>query len=1158
MNKQRRTSNINNIVRYDTSGNVSLPAGLTVEGLDAGFVKSDANGLFSVDTAAYVTLSSLLTGYVIGTNVPLAATDSILQAFGKIQSQINNIPSVNMYNSNGTLTGIRTINTGGFDLIYTGTDTAVAGYARFIQMTPTLIASANSDNLIGLDVNPTFTPGAFTSVKRWGTRTRSLWINHENWNAATANPALYIGDDTTAAFYVQPGIPSTGISATQLFMRGNNPGLGLWYFTLEADYNVTFTAGPYVENMYFKMGSSNIMTLTQSGTNLVGSLVGNTLRTRNSFSGSYTQNGTVFSNFSQTFDGASAGGNTLYMGQSNIEVTGGSTTVQTQGIDIEQHIKLSGGTSRISASNYILQYRGYSGDISTNSGNVMLGISISTGHNKSDTTTSIVTGGVTGNAANIFNYVGTINNAYGYSSTLNATTSASHKSSTITNYISFRSTAVIGATSGTSTATITNYYGIYLDTPVVRLTGSIGSRWGIYAPDVLMNHHINGSLLIGTATPSTYMLDVSGTARVTGGILINNQSVLTYGASGSILIGEGASVPSLPNSSMIAIGNNAKVSMTINYVGGGVAIGKDAEVSNYGVAIGGDTKINAGVNINSGNLLAKNGVFLNASMGSVPTTASVIINGTATNTGGANAGASVTIAGSNFGDGSVAIAAMVPSGEKGVFVVGQPNDNNNFGDDVTAISNVYFGSGISRTKADGTTQRTGYGWPYAINGSGARGTDFAGGNITIAGGKGTGTGTSGDVIFSTATPTSTGTTLQTLTNRVWIKGQNGNVGIGASPNASYKLDVQGIVAAVNAMYINSASDALFYFQKNGANKWRIGNADVSNLNYFQLYDSVSNLERIRWNNNSTATFTSDFTFVGNTNAPVTVQSTQPTFLVEAIGATNSVNIDLKPSGGANATIRNISGSSIEFHTGSTATERVRIAINGNVGINNNDPAQKLSVSGNAQINHAYSHAAGVYTSGLFSYTNVSTAVGPSYTAGMFYGAFQSYYRNEFEGGATIPNSVLQGSQFNGTNVRFVNANTAITMTQGSGGAVRAYTNQILQFSFDNAQTSCSVSHVAGIQILAPYYQGANNPTISNYYGLLLNDSAEYTASLTITKRWAIYQNGASDNSYFKGKVIIGNTDAVGSSPLNVKNLPTSSAGLSTGDIWNDAGTLKIV
>jgi hypothetical protein len=97
-----------------------------------------------------------------------------------------------------------------------------------------------------------------------------------------------------------------------------------------------------------------------------------------------------------------------------------------------------------------------------------------------------------------------------------------------------------------------------------------------------------------------------------------------------------------------------------------------------------------------------------------------------------------------------------------------------------------------------------------------------------------------------------------------------------------------------------------------------------------------------------------------------------------------------------------------------------------------------------------------------------------------------------------------------------------------------------------------------MQILAPYYQGANNPTITNYYGIVLNDSAEYTASLSITNRWAIYQDGASDNNYFKGKVVIGSTNTVGVSRLNVKGLPTSASGLVTGDVWSDAGTLKIV
>lgn len=48
----------------------------------------------------------------------------------------------------------------------------------------------------------------------------------------------------------------------------------------------------------------------------------------------------------------------------------------------------------------------------------------------------------------------------------------------------------------------------------------------------------------------------------------------------------------------------------------------------------------------------------------------------------------------------------------------------------------------------------------------------------------------------------------------------------------------------------------------------------------------------------------------------------------------------------------------------------------------------------------------------------------------------------------------------------------------------------------------------------------------------------------------------ADNS-INGKVMIG-TKTAGGSKLRVVGLPTSSAGLSAGDIWNDAGTLKIV
>jgi hypothetical protein len=63
MNRQRRTANINNVLTYDSVGNSTLIANLTVEGLTgAGFVKADVNGLLSVDTT--VITGTALSGQV--------------------------------------------------------------------------------------------------------------------------------------------------------------------------------------------------------------------------------------------------------------------------------------------------------------------------------------------------------------------------------------------------------------------------------------------------------------------------------------------------------------------------------------------------------------------------------------------------------------------------------------------------------------------------------------------------------------------------------------------------------------------------------------------------------------------------------------------------------------------------------------------------------------------------------------------------------------------------------------------------------------------------------------------------------------------------------------------------------------------------------------
>lgn len=101
MNKQRRTSNINNIVTYDTLKNVTVPANLTVKGItQAGFVKSDGNGLFSVDTTAYQAALPSQTGQ----GGKFLTTDGSALSWGTVST-------ANIYTDNGVLTGNRTVGT---------------------------------------------------------------------------------------------------------------------------------------------------------------------------------------------------------------------------------------------------------------------------------------------------------------------------------------------------------------------------------------------------------------------------------------------------------------------------------------------------------------------------------------------------------------------------------------------------------------------------------------------------------------------------------------------------------------------------------------------------------------------------------------------------------------------------------------------------------------------------------------------------------------------------------------------------------------------------------------------------------------------------------------------------------------------------------------
>jgi hypothetical protein len=114
--------------------------------------------------------------------------------------QLHNTTGNLMLQNGGTFTD----NLAGLQLNHT--ITATAGIARGANFTSKLIASANNDVLIGLDINPTFTnTGAYTSVRYIGLRFQGIDIGRGGGgvatNTAVGSNSLYAnttGTDNTA------------------------------------------------------------------------------------------------------------------------------------------------------------------------------------------------------------------------------------------------------------------------------------------------------------------------------------------------------------------------------------------------------------------------------------------------------------------------------------------------------------------------------------------------------------------------------------------------------------------------------------------------------------------------------------------------------------------------------------------------------------------------------------------------------------------------------------------------------------------------------------------------------------------------------------------------------------------------------------------------
>lgn len=223
----------------------------------------------------------------------------------------------------------------------------------------------------------------------------------------------------------------------------------------------------------------------------------------------------------------------------------------------------------------------------------------------------------------------------------------------------------------------------------------------------------------------------------------------------------------------------------------------------------------------------------------------------------------------------------------------------------------------------------------------------------------------------------------------------------------------------------------------------------------------------------------------------------------------------------------------------TLTNRVQVSGQGAfIGIHQSPSTQALAITGDTIVNNGFIQAADVYASvgsggtyAIFSNNTATYQNGFTTTAGSVYGSLVSSEIKNINTGTVDQDSFLTGS-FSGLYANFAAAGSTVTNTQASGGIRSTAANTIYR-QIRSGSTTGTFTHLSGLQINGIDNKSASAITITNGYGIIINSLTEYTGTATITNRWGIYQDGASDNNYFAGRVNVGSNSINTSAIVNI-------------------------
>jgi hypothetical protein len=244
-------------------------------------------------------------------------------------------------------------------------------------------------------------------------------------------------------------------------------------------------------------------------------------------------------------------------------------------------------------------------------------------------------------------------------------------------------------------------------------------------------------------------------------------------------------------------------------------------------------------------------------------------------------------------------------------------------------------------------------------------------------------------------------------------------------------------------------------------------------------------------------------FTATPGAPLDVHGTGTNVQINSTGATNNNYLTFQRTGTTTFSIG-------DTYNGGTNYFRI---FGQTLGA---DIAQIFAATGKTIWQATQTYTTGLARGNYFAY-NLTAAAGTTFSSPNTIEALGATLNLSLGGNATIPSGARSGLDAYNT-VSFTGSGT---LTQSQGTQIRAYSNLTTGWAFAGTATG-TITHLAGLRVLFPDNSGSA-VTITNNYGLLINDQTANTGTVTYTNRWGIYQEGASDTNYFNGTTLIGTT-----------------------------------